>query len=68
MNKMQKRESATKLAVDINELTALLGCGKATAMKIGELSGAKFKVGRRALYRVAAVESYLEELSGKETA
>lgn len=65
MNKKESRRSITKLAVDINELTALLGCGKATARKIGEQSGAKFKVGRRALYRIAAVESYLEELSNE---
>lgn len=59
MRETKKRETEHKLAVDIEELSAMLSCGNVTARKIGEDAKAKITVGRRVLYSVGKVEEYL---------
>lgn len=63
MIKTIKRETDQRLAADVEELASMLGCGRAAARQIGLDSGAQFKIGRRTLYRVEAVESYIKKLS-----
>lgn len=63
MNKTKIRETAGYITVDIERLSALLSCGKATARKIGEQSGAKIVIGRRVLYSVDKVRRYLDCMS-----
>ena len=50
MNKTKIRATEQPIAVDIEGLSAMLSCGRATARKIGEQAGAKIVIGRRVLY------------------
>lgn len=63
MRKTKHSDAINRLAVDINELAAMLSCGKATARKIGESAGAKMKIGRRVLYSINKIENYIENVS-----
>lgn len=65
MRKTKNLETDCRLTVDINELAAMLSCGKTTARKIGETAGARVKVGRRVLYSVSKIENYIESISGE---
>lgn len=47
MNKTKIRATEQPIAVDIEGLSAMLSCGRATARKIGEQAGAKIVIGRR---------------------
>ena len=49
MNKTKIRATEQPIAVDIEGLSAMLSCGRATARKIGEQAGAKIVIGRRAV-------------------
>lgn len=63
MNKTLFRETNQQIAVDIEKLSAMLSCGRATARKIGEQAGARICVGRRVLYSVEKIKCYLLDLS-----
>lgn len=63
MNKTKIRQTEYPLTVDIESLSAMLSCGYATARKIGEQAGAKVVIGRRVLYSVDRVRSYLDCLA-----
>lgn len=52
MNKTLFRESKEQITVDIEKLSAMLSCGRATARKIGEQAEARICIGRRVLYSV----------------
>lgn len=52
-----------KMAVSVQELASMLGCGLATARKIGANAEARINIGRRVLYSVKKVESYLDFIS-----
>lgn len=64
MNKTKEREAEQLLAVNLEKLSAMLSCGHATARKIGEQAGARIVIGRRVLYSVEKVKSYLACLEG----
>ncbi len=59
MKQIQKSQ-APKLLVDKNELQDILSVGRDTALRVGEESGAKIKLGRRTLYRVEKLKEYLD--------
>ena len=63
MRKTLNRETEYRLAVSADTLAAMLDCGRPTAVKIGEESGARVRIGRRTLYKVSAVESYLDRIA-----
>ena len=63
MKKTKIRKTDRQISVDAEKLAALLGCGRATAVKIGSKAGAKIQIGRRVLYKVATIEKYLDEIS-----
>ena len=63
MNKRTDRESNQKITVDISTLQAMLSVGRNTAAEIGKAAGAELKVGRRCLYLVSKIESYMENLT-----
>ncbi len=52
-----------KLSGTTPELASMLGCGEATAIKIGTEAKARMKVGRRVLWNIAKVQEYLNTLS-----
>ena len=63
MNKTNLREAEETITVDIEKLSAMLSCGRATARKIGEQAEAKICIGRRALYSVDRVRKYISDVS-----
>lgn len=62
MKKRIERESAYKLYVDINELMTILSVGKNTALKIAENSRAAVKFGKRKLYSIDKIKTYMSSL------
>jgi len=63
MRKTANRPAEQKLAVDINELAAMLSCGTASARKIARDAGARITVGRRVLYSVQRINEYLNAMA-----
>ena len=64
MKKTKNIECDNKIAVDINGLQAMLSVGRSTADQIGENAAAVIRVGRRKLYNVSKVQSYMNSLTG----
>ena len=63
MQKTKNRKTEHSISVDIEQLSAMLGCGKTTAKQIGEAAGARIVIGRRVLYSVRKVEEYVEAIA-----
>ena len=61
--KYSMREHASRLTVTTDELQALLGCGRKSAVDIGELAEAKIQLGKRVLWNVEKVKIYLNLIS-----
>lgn len=54
-----------RLTVNTETLAAMLDCGRVTATKIGTEAGARIQIGNRVLFRVPAIERYLDERTGQ---
>ena len=52
-----------KMSVDTNELQALVGAGRKTAVDIGTAAGARIQIGRRVLWNTRKVQRYLDAMS-----
>ena len=63
MRRTKDRNTNHAIAVDIEELAAMLSCGLDTARRIGEEAEAKIVIGRRVLYSVVKVERYIEGIA-----
>ncbi len=63
MNKTNSNKTGEQLAVDINGLSQMLSCGKATARKIGEDAESRIMIGRRVLYSVSKIKDYLDRIA-----
>lgn len=63
MNQTKRRETKQMIAVDIEELAGMLSCGHMTARRIAEDAGARINVGRRVLYSVDKVKTYVEAIA-----
>lgn len=62
MNKTQNIKIDTeKILVTTEELKALLSCGRASALKIGEVAGARVDIGRRVLWNTDKVRKYFDK-------
>ena len=59
LNKTKIRNTDKQITVDLEQLSAMLGCGKATARKVGEQAEARIVIGRRVLYSVEKIQRYL---------
>lgn len=61
--------SCNSLTVDTMGLQELLNAGIKTATEIGVAAGAKIYVGRRVLWNVSKIKTYLDEIStgGKDS-
>lgn len=60
MNKTWNREIQTdKILVDTEGLKTLLSCGRMSAMKLGNMAGARVDVGRRVLWNTDKIRKYL---------
>lgn len=64
------RDNIGAVCVTMPNLMIMLDCGRPTAERIADAAGAKFKVGKRALYNVDKVRKYINTLnaSGQEQA
>ena len=60
MYRTARTENTEKMLVDMKELRTILSCGRTTAERIAESAGASIKIGKRRLYNVKKIESYLE--------
>ena len=56
---------ASPITVNTETLAENLDCGKATAVKIGNAAGAKIQIGKRVLWNVDRINSYLDSISRK---
>lgn len=52
-----------KATIDTKELQNMLSCGRVTAVQIGNDAGAKVQIGRRVLWNVRKINSYLDSIS-----
>ena len=62
IHERQKSEQQ-RIAVNTKELQAMLGCGRKTAVDIGEQAGAKIQIGRRVLWNPIVVKEYIAQIS-----
>lgn len=64
MKQKDRSESAVcgVISLDLENLSAALGCGRATAAEVGAASGARFRIGRRVLYDTQKVREYIGSL------
>lgn len=64
MHKTNTYKSAPEpIAVDIEKLSVMLGCGQQTARKIGEEAHAVIRLNRRVLYSVEKVRKYISTIA-----
>ena len=57
------RENIGSICVTMPTLMTMLDCGRPTAENIAQAAGAKFKVGKRALYNVEKIKKYIGTLN-----
>lgn len=50
-------------AITTDELRAVCGCGRNTAVEIGTKAGARIQIGRRVLWNVRKLQDYLDKVS-----
>ena len=63
MNATRRSTNTQSISVSTQGLAETLGCGRVTAIKIGEAAQAKMKVGRRVLWNLDKIRGYLSEVS-----
>lgn len=52
-----------RITVSTDVLQQMLGCGRASAVNIGDQAGARMQIGRRVLWNVEKVKAYIDDLS-----
>ena len=57
-------QPSEKIAVNTNGLQAMLGCGRRSAVQIGELAEARIQFGKRVFWNVEKVRAYVNAISG----
>lgn len=62
----EERAVFTPIAVREKELMILLGCGRESAVKVGEAAKAVFRVGRTKLYNVERIRQYINSQCEEE--
>lgn len=56
-------QPSEKIAVNTSDLQAMLGCGRRSAVQIGELAEARIQFGRRVFWNVKKVKEYVDAIS-----
>ena len=59
------RDNIGAICVTLPTLMTMLDCGRPTAESIATAAGAKFKVGKRALYNVDKIRKYINTMQVK---
>lgn len=57
-------QPSEKIAVNTSDLQAMLGCGRRSAVQIGELAEARIQFGKRVFWNVEKVRAYVNAISG----
>ena len=65
MTNISKSNDNLKLSASREELEEILGCGRATAERVGEEANAKFKIGRRTLYNLEKIEEFINSITNQ---
>lgn len=65
-NKYDDVALSDRLAVNLDGLQTMTGCGRPTAIKIANEAGAVVRVGGRKLYLVGKIKNYLESISDND--
>ena len=63
MNKTLRRDCNNPITVTVGDLAAMIGCGLATAKKVGAEAGAIVRLGDRVFYNVNKIEKYINQIS-----
>ena len=68
MNKTSRKtlQLSNRLTANTDSLAEYRDCGRTTAVKIGEAAGAKIQIGKRVLWNVSKVQTYLDSLSADD--
>lgn len=64
--KYQDNERTWKITVTTEGLMKILECGRDTAVKIGLEAQARIQIGKRVLWNVEKIQSYLNDISSGE--
>ena len=57
------QQDIEKLTITTDRLQAMLGCGRKSAVQIGDLAGARIHLGKRVLWNVSNVRDYVNRVS-----
>ena len=63
MRRTNCEDTSRRIAVNTEELKSMLGCGRDTAVKIGTEAKARVQIGKRVLWNVEKIQTYLNILS-----
>ena len=61
--KFDDQQGIEKLTSTTDRLQAMLGCGRKSAVQIGDLAGARIQLGKRVLWNVNKVKDYVNRVS-----
>ena len=61
--KFDDQQGIEKLTITTDRLQAMLGCGRKSAIHIGDLAGARIQLGKRVLWNVSKVRDYVNRVS-----
>ena len=61
--KFDDQQGIEKLTITTDRLQAMLGCGRKSAVQIGDLAGARIQLGKRVLWNVGKVRDYVNRVS-----
>lgn len=53
-----------KIAITTEELQSMLSCGRSSAVQIGEMAEARIQIGKRLLWNVQKIKTYINAISG----
>ena len=56
-------DTQSKIAINTDELQAMLSCGRYSAVQIGEAAGARIQIGKRIFWNVEKIKSYINSIS-----
>lgn len=56
-------DTQSKITINTDELQAMLGCGRRSAVQIGELAEARIQFGKRVFWNVKKVKEYVDAIS-----
>ncbi len=56
-------DTSQKIAIDTNELQAMLSCGRYSAVQLGEAAEARIQIGKRIFWNVEKVKKYINLIS-----